>query len=473
MKRKTFSYITLIVLCLVSIRTFAQDDMTIYSLNSVPQQYYDNPGLMPVTKYHIGCMPVLFIPILSSNYTSVTNSGFRWDNLMRYDKAKDSLIFDFENTIKKLSKKNYLTLNQQIEWISFGFKIKRTQYVNFSFTEKFKFRLTYPKDLISMAGLGNSQFIGSEANFDGIGIDMTHYREFAIGYTNQIDNKWTVGGRFKLLFGLSNIWTKSSDATLGVDADYYDLSANSNVIIHTAGPEKIYDVIGDTTGSKKFEMVDVKNYMLNFSNPGFGFDVGANYKIDDKWSVSASLIDFGYIFWKQGTRKYASTDKSFTFRGIEINELIRNDTAKIQDILSNLVDSIGKIFTIEQENKLYASPLNPKIYISGSYNISKKDRATAVFRADIYENTIHPAFTLAYNRTFGNILDVAVSYSYMNRDFLNLGLGSSVRFGPFQIFLATDNLLAAIIPYHTKNINVHFGCNYVFYYKPSYPLMKM
>jgi hypothetical protein len=302
---------------------------------------------------------------------------------------------------------------------------------------------------------------------------MTHYREFAIGYTNQIDNKWTVGGRFKLLFGLSNIWTKSSDATLGVDADYYDLSANSNVIIHTAGPEKIYDVIGDTSGSKKFETADVKNYMLNFSNPGFGIDVGATYKIDEKWSVSASLIDFGYIFWKQGTRKFGSTDKSFTFRGIEINELIRNDTAKIEDILSNLVDSIGKIFTIEQENKLYASPLNPKIYISGSYNISKKDRATAVFRADIYENTIHPAFTLAYNRTFGNILDVAVSYSYMNRDFLNLGLGSSVRFGPFQIFLATDNILAAIIPYHTKNINVHFGCNYVFYYKKSYPLMKM
>jgi hypothetical protein len=316
---------------------------------------------------------------------------------------------------------------------------------------------------------GNSQFIGSEANFDHIGIDMTHYRELALGYTNQIDNKWTVGGRVKLLFGLSNVWTKSTHATLAVDENNFDLTAKSNVVIYTSGPEKIYD----TTGNNSFEGSDVKDYMLNFSNPGFGIDLGANYKIDDKWSVSASILDFGYIFWKTGIRKFVSTDKSFTFSGFEVNKLIRNDTMKFGDLLSNLGDSLGKIFKIEQEKKHYASPLNPKIYISGCYNISKKDRAYAVFRADFYENTIHAAFSLAYNRNFGNILDVSLSYSYMNRDFLNLGLGSSVRFGPFQIFLATDNLLAAIIPYHTKNLNVHFGCNYVFYYKPSYPLMKM
>jgi hypothetical protein len=442
--------------------------MTIYTLNSIPQQYYDNPGLMPKTKYHIGCMPILFIPILSSNYTSVSNSGFKWDNFVRYDKAKDSIKFDADNTIDKLSKKNYLIFNQQIEWLSFGFKIKHTQYVSFSFTEKFNFRFTYPKDLIAMWN-GNSQFIGSEANFDHIGLDMTHYREIALGYTNQIDNKWTVGGRVKLLFGLSNIWTKSSKATLAVDENYFDLTANSNVVIYTSAPEKIYD----TTGKNSFKGSDVKDYLLNFKNPGFGIDLGANYKFDDKWTFSASILDFGYIFWKTGTRKFVSTDKSFTFSGFEINKLIRNDSLKFGDLLSNLGDTLGKVFKVEKENKHYASPLNPKIYLSGCYNITKKDRAYAIFRAEIYENSIHPAFSLAYNRNFGNILDVSLSYSYMNRDFLNLGLGSSVRFGPFQIFLATDNFLAAIIPYHTKNINVHFGCNYVFYYKPSYPLMKM
>lgn len=450
----------------------AQDDMTIYKLSSVPQSYYDNPALMPDCKFHIGCMPIVFIPILSSNYTSISNTGFRWDNLMQYDKAADSIKPNIDKFLKRLNKKNYLSLNQQAELISFGFKIKRTQYVNFSITEKFNFRFTYPGDFVRLLN-GDSQFIGSEANLDRIGIDMTHYREFALGYTNQIDNKWTVGGRAKLLFGLSNMWTAKSKATLAVDKDYFDLTGKSNLIVYTSGPEKIYDAFSNNA-SGKIDMYshDFSEYMFNFKNPGFGLDLGVNYKLDDKWSFAASMIDFGYIFWKTGTRKFESQDTSFTFQGFDLGELVKDSTKTFSDLAKQLVDSLGNVFKITEKNKTYASPLNPKIYLSATYNISKRERVSVVFRGDIFEGTIHPAFSLAYNCKFGNILDLAVSYAYMNRDFLNLGFGSSVRFGPFQIFLSTDNLLAAIIPYHTKDMNIHFGCNYVFYYKNSYPLMK-
>lgn len=468
MKRLTHLYIIIIGLLLLSFNSIAQnDDMTIYSLSTIPQQYYNNPGIMPKTKFHIGCMPILFIPILSSNYTSVSNSGLRWDNVLFYDKAVDSLKIDADKTIKKLPKTGYFILNQQIEWFSFGFKIKYKQYLNFSFTEKFNFRFTYPRDLLALGAQGNSQFIGSEANFNHIGVDFTHYREFAIGYTNQVNDKLSVGGRAKLLFGLSNVWTQSSKATLAVDNDYFDLTANSTVVVHTSAPESIY---GDNNTSSKF---NAKDYILNFNNPGFGIDLGAKYDINPKWSVSGSVLDFGYIFWKSGTRKFSSTDKSFTFTGFNLADLVNYDTVTFDNIVTKLTDSLGNIFTVDQAHEKYTTALNPKIYLSGCYNITKKDRAVAVFRGDIYEGTIHPAFSLAYNRTFGNILDVSLSYSYMNRDFLNVGFGSSVRFGPFQIFLATDNFLAAIIPYHTKNLNVHFGCNYVFYYKKSTPLMNL
>jgi hypothetical protein len=446
----------------------AQDDMTMYTLSSVPQSYYENPGQMPLCKFHIGCLPVLFVPALSSDFTSISNSGFKYDDLIHQRKENDSLYFDFEDVSDGLAQKNYLILNQQFEILSFGFKIKRMHYVSFSLAEKFRFRFTYPRDLITMIWKGNSQFIGSEADFNGIGADMTHYRELAIGYTYKLDTKWTIGARAKLLFGLSNIWTKKSDVTLSVDEDYYDLTAKSDFQMYTSAPEKVYNALFD---NDSMTMQDYKDYIFNFHNPGFGIDLGATYKIDDKWSVGASIIDFGYIFWKTGTRRYSMTEKSFTFRGIDIADFIRNDSLQ-KDAFDKLVDSIGNIFKIEEENKHYASPLNTKIYLSGYYNISKKDRVAAIFRGELYENTIHPAFTIAYNRVFGNILDVSFSYSYMNRDFLNFGMGASFRFGPFQMFLSTDNFLAAIIPYHTKNINVHFGCNYVFYYKPSSPLLR-
>ena len=460
MKKIIILTIPFLLFLMVSDMVKAQNDMTIYNLGSVPQAYYDNPALMPDTKFHIGCMPVLFIPILSSNYTSISNSGFRWDNLMHYDKTVDSIRPDSAKFFKNLSKKNYLAINQQIELFSFGFKIKHKHYINVSLTEKIDFRFCYPRDMLLLAN-GNSQFIGSEANFDGIGVDMMHYHEIAIGYTTEINKKWTVGGRAKLLFGLSNVWTYRSKASLAVDKDYFDLTPSSNMIVYTSAPETLY---GNNGG--KFSISD---YLLNFGNPGFGIDLGVNYKIDDKWSVAGSVLDFGYIFWNTGTRKYSTADTSFIFRGIDVKGLLNGNT-NYTDMFKKITDSLSNIFKIDEKNQKYTSPLNPKIYLSACYKIGKRDRVSVVFRGDIYKSTIHPAFTLAYNCRFGNILDLVVSYSYMNRDFLNFGFGSSVRFGPFQIFITTDNVLAAIIPYHTKNINVHFGCNYVFYYKKSMPL---
>ncbi|HOY33421.1 MAG TPA: DUF5723 family protein [Bacteroidales bacterium] len=464
--------ITIIILFILIPYLPAQDAMTTYTLGTVPQTYYENPGQMPNFKYHIGCLPVVFIPVLSSDFTSITNTGFKYDDLIHKRKETDSLYFDFEDVVDGLAKKNHLILNQQAEILSFGFKIKRLHYVSLSLSEKVKFRFTYPRDLISMLWKGNSQYIGSAADFKGIGVDMTHYHELAIGYTYLLDTKWTIGGRVKLLFGLSNTWTKKSDVSLAVDENYYDLTANSDFALYTSMPDEFYNSLeDDSTKDTKVSKKDMTNYLFNFKNPGFGIDVGATYTIDDKWSVGASIIDFGYIFWNAGTRQYSMTDKSFTFKGIDIADFIRNDSLQ-DDAFDKLIDSVANILKIEEVNKKYASPLNPKIYLSGYYNISKNDRVAAIFRAEIYENTIHPAFTVAYNRRFGKILDVSLSYSYMNRDWLNFGVGSSLTFGPFQVFLSTDNFLAAIIPYHTKNINVHFGCNYVFYYKASCPLLK-
>ncbi|MCK9611381.1 MAG: DUF5723 family protein [Bacteroidales bacterium] len=469
MKRIKIFFAIAATLVITNNFVLAQDGMTSYTMSTLPQAYYDNPGQMPLYKIHIGCLPIVFLPVLSSNYTSISNSGFKYDDLIHQRKSDDSLYFDFEDVVDGLAKKNHLILNQQIELLSFGFKIKRVHYVSLSLTEKLRFRFTYPRDLLSMIWRGNSQFIGSAANFNGLGAELTHYRELALGYTYNLNSKWTVGGRFKLLFGMSNVYTKKSKLSLEVDEEYYNLTANSDFDLYTSAPEKIYNTLFD---NDTMTIDDYKDYLFNFNNPGFGIDLGATYKINEKWTVGASVIDFGYIFWKTETRRYSMSDKSFTFQGIDIADFFRKDSTQ-ENAIDKLLDSIANIFKIEEENKRYSSPLPTKIYLSGYYNISKKDRAAVIFRGEIYGKTFQPAFTIAYNRLFKNILDFSFSYSYMNREWLNFGIGAALRFGPFQIFLSTDNFLAAIIPYHTKNFNVHFGCNYIFYQKVSNPLMKL
>lgn len=459
-----------LVLFLLQGYATAQDVLTLHPLSSIPQASYENPSQMPDCKIHIGCFPVVFVPVFSSMYTHVSNSGFKYDDVVHVRKSNDSLYIDMDDVADGLHKKDHLMINTQFEYLSFGFKMGKKEYINFSFSEKFNTRFTYPRDLIRMAWYGNAPFVGSYLDFTGLGIDVLHYREFAVGYAYEINKRWTAGARLKLLFGLGNIWTRRTNATLSVQEDYYDLIANSDMIVYTSAPQFVYDQI--TTKGRKLTSSDAKEYLTNFNNPGIALDLGVTWKINDKFTASASVNDLGLIYWTTGTRKFVSSHKSFAFKGFDVTEFMKNDTVRFGDLLTSLVDSLGKVFTIDEKEKNYTTPLNTKIYLSGYYNISPKDKVMVITRTDIYENTIHPNFAVGYTRKFGTILDFSISYAYMNRNWLNLGIGTSVRLGPFQFWLATDNFLAAIIPYHTKSMNVNFGCNIVIYNKPSIPLHR-
>jgi hypothetical protein len=450
----------------------AQQDLTIYPMQSIPQSNYDNPALIPDCKIHIGCLPIIPLPVMPLFYYSISNSGFTYNNLV-HKISNDSLKLDAGKFIKKLAKKNYLSSNVNMELLSFGFKIKRVHYISLSLNERFKFRFCYPKDLISMMWYGNSQYIGKTIYFDGLGLDWTHYRELALGYAYQYSNKWTFGGKAKILFGMSNVWTKKSRATIGINEQYYDFIANSGMHINLAGSADLMNYLESTSEGKDFSKdVSITNYLFNFKNMGGAIDLGATYRINDQFSVGASLLDFGYIRWKDGARNYVSPDTMFVFEGLNINDWIRkDDTTSNKEVVNKLVDSVLKVYRLDTTQKAYWGPLNPTIYLSGFYYPTKKDKISLVARMEIYKSAVHPAFTLGYYHKFGKALSVALNYSYINRSWLNFGFGAALKVGPMQIFLTTDNIFSGIMPYAIKNVNIHFGCNLVFYEKSYYPLM--
>jgi hypothetical protein len=360
-----------------------------------------------------------------------------------------------------------------MELLSFGFKIKRTHYVSLGLYERFNFRFCYPKDLVSMAWYGNSQFIGKTASFNGLGVDWMHTRELALGYSNQIDDKWTIGGKAKLIFGMSNIWTKKTKATLGIHEEYYDFTANSGMDINIAATEDLMRFIEDTTGDVNFEMDNVMDYAFNTKNLGGALDFGLSYRLNEKFSFAGSVIDLGYIHWKEGARNYRSPDTTFVFEGLDVTDWIRkDDSTDGKEVLNDLIDSVAKYYQLDTTYNAYWAPLNPIVYLSGFYTPNPNDKLSILGRLEIYKGTVHPAFTLGYTRKFGKALSIALNYSYLNRSWLNFGFGAAVKFGPFQFFLTTDNIFSGVMPYAIRNVNIHFGANLVFYQKNFYPLLS-
>lgn len=472
MKTGKLSKIIFIFL-LVGMSSFAQQDLTIYHMNSIPQSNYSNPALIPQPRFHIS-----FLPMLSSIYLSFGHTGFNAHHLLSTT-PDDSVTFNLEKFVKSLAKYNHILFNTSLEILSFGFQFKKKHYVNFAFNHKFNSRITYAEDFIRFLYAGNGSYLDERLEFSRMGFNMLHYNELMLGYALKWDDKWTFGAHLKLLQGLSNIWFKRSDITLLTESDLFFITATSNIEVNASLPPSVWE---DDTTNQETEF-SVGDYFFNMKNKGVALDLGATYKLNDKLTLSASVIDLGFIrFASPGTRQFKSTntDASFTFEGVDITTFLSDTTG---DKIQMLLDSIVDIFKIDTIIKKYTYYLNTHAYIGGTYALTKQDYIHGLVRLHFFARSIHPALTISYRRTIGHWFATTLSYSMVNRKLFNLGIGFSINGGPLQLYFLTDNLISPLVynkyywsendqvqslmlPRNLKYLNVHFGLNLVFGYRP-------
>jgi len=456
--KKKYIYISLlgVFLFCIHINAKAQNDVSIHLLQSVPQSIYTNPSFSPDAKVFVG------FPALSSVYYGISHSGFAYKDLVRR-RSDDSLLVDVDNMLSKLKDRNYLSTQYNMELLSFGFKIKKN-YVSFSAAEKVSMRFSYPGDLLKLFWGGNTQFIEQPANFSGIGANFIHYREYAIGYKREFSSDLSVGLRGKLLYGKSNLWTEKSEISLATDPSTHALTARSHIILNMSLPEATFDE------NKDFEPLD---YLLNNKNTGMAFDIGANYKINSKFSVAASVIDIGKISWKTGIKNFISNDVNFTFEGIDLNDFFGKDSTS-KDGLELLLDSLEKTFEFKETENNYSNWLPGIVYLSGIYHLTSKDKVGLLVRADVFNGRIFPSYTLSYNKRIANFVSACATYSIMNRSYTNVGFGLSLQLSALQIYAFNDNIYGLLFPTSAKNSNIHFGINLLFGYRikpPEKPLI--
>lgn len=438
--------------------SYSQQDLTIHLMPIIPQSNYTNPAFKPVPKWYFG------FPALSSFYIGVGHSGFVYKDLI-HRRSDDSLEITMDKVLDKLGKTNYLSVNLMEELLSFGFKVKKN-YFSFSATEKISFRFSYPRDLISLAwkGNGNEQFLGKTTDFTGIGINATHYREYAIGCARDISDKIVIGGRLKYLQGLMNVYTKRNMPIITINEEDFEHTAQTDFLINVSLPEEAYEKSDSLNNNDGF---DVGKYLMNSQNKGYGIDLGVSYKLNNKFSFGASVLDFGYIQWNSGLKNYTSSVESFTFDGIDIKQFFKKNDSVISDKFNDILDSLADIFKVKETENSYWSPLTTKLYLTGIYSLTPHDKVGLLVRSEFFNKGIHPALTVSYNKWFSNMLSATASYSIMNRSYMNIGFGLALNSENWQTYVTTDNLYCLFDPEGTRNVNVHFGFNYIFGYKET------
>ena len=215
MKHGTTHFFVLAILLLVLTgQARAQHELSTYQLRNVPQRINQNPAFIPLQHAYIG------IPVISGIQAGYANP-FTYNDVLTKD-SYDSLTFEVDNFLDKMSKNSLLRLNSSVDIISVGSAISQDRFfINFSIRERVNQNIYLPGDLFNLVWYGNHapQLFGNQVNISPA-INAVAYDEYGFTFSGYaLKKKLTYVVKVKYLSGRFNISTKKSDFDFYTDPD--------------------------------------------------------------------------------------------------------------------------------------------------------------------------------------------------------------------------------------------------------------
>ncbi|SDX10761.1 hypothetical protein SAMN05444411_103109 [Lutibacter oricola] len=444
---------------LICFLSTAQNKQLLYGFDELPQTLLLNPGAEVSNKFHVG------VPLLSGMHLNGGFSGFS-----AYDIFKDdgvAINTKIRNAIDGLGNTEVLNLNQQLEILSGGFKLRDNSYLSFGYYQELDMLLKVPKDPIELFYDGNKE-IGRVYSFENLAARAEVLGVFHIGISKKINDKWTIGARAKLYSGVANARAKIKSGTFhtsyGTNNIYRHHLDFVNGYLQTSGIiMDDYDDVSSSFYTKK---------LLLGGNLGLGVDFGFTHHINKQWTVTGSALDIGFMNNSKETESY-KLKGNYDIEGIN---LFFNEDAP-EDYWDDLKDDFEERIVLDTIYKSYISMRPVKLNSSLSYAFGKPALDNCRFQTgpDVYTNklgmqlyatigTIHSqvAATLFYERRINRYLQSKVTYTVDSYSFKNLGVGVSTKLGSINSYFLVDNLLNLSNIYNAKSVSLQAGINYVF-----------
>ncbi|MFY7899882.1 MAG: DUF5723 family protein [Chitinophagaceae bacterium] len=420
----------------------AQSNLTLYHMNSVQQNNYQNPAKKPKNKFNLS------LPIISSIGVNYQNNGFAYADLIA-KRADDSLVLTTDNMLSKLKPNNTFLNNINTDIIAFGFKVKRS-YISFNASLKTDVAISYTKDMMTFALKGNTAFLGKTVNLN-FDLNTSAYLEYGLGFAHTTkNNQFSYGARLKLLSGIANTQSEKIDISLYTNETDYAIKATSNIIFNSSSVD---------TGEND---IDYAKYIFG-KNRGAALDFGIEYKPIDDLVLSASIVDIGAITWREKVSNYKNKkpNASFEFSGFNLQNFFdnANDFEKSIDSLS---DSLTNTFDLVKTTNEYKTTLPTKIYVGASYQLTSFLSVNALFAGRFINKKMQNNVCLSLNADVTRWLHFTGSYSMANGVGNNVGFGMSINAGFLQLYAVTDNVSAILHPEKAKYANVQAGLNLCF-----------
>ncbi|MDZ7846639.1 MAG: DUF5723 family protein [Owenweeksia sp.] len=437
---KNYHLIYSLILAMGALTTQAQHDLILYNFNAVPQSLHTNPGYAQQTRLWIG------LPVISGIHIGYSNSAFTPGDIFA---AGTDINQNVDNVLAGLDEKSQIGLQQDFELLGIGFRTG-AGFWTMGVRQVMNFNTDVPGDLLRLAWYGNAPQDNRNVSLQAFDTELLHRLNTYVGWQNQyMDDRLSVGARFKYIIGLQHGYTEKTKASI-VTQDNSSIVLDSDILYRTAGVASFID--GETPSF---------NNTILPQNSGFGIDLGGTFDLSEKWQISASVLDLGFINWRQNTRNYISQGR-FEFNGLDAD---LSDDQPIKDF-ENILDSLYDAFEFrEVDGESYTRSLAPRVFIGGNFRLNDKHSFGALYHARFWEDEIYNDFSVNYQGRLANAFQYTVNYSVINGTYANVGLGLMARLGPVQLYMMSDNVLGAVMLENLQTSNIRLGLNLAFYDK--------
>lgn len=433
-----YIYIIMCTVCMAPNKSSAQT-RTGYFIDSYALSHEINPALQPDSGY-------MSLPLLGSTNIGVQSTIALSDIL--FENADGSLTtFMSKGTISKakLMEKvgNGAKTNAdfKLTLLSMGKRITPDKYLTASMSIKSKAQTWLPKGLFDcMKEVENRNY-----NIGDVRGRATAYVELAAGMSMRKNEHLTIGAKTKLLVGLMNADVKVNGLCLNTSGDT-EWMASGKAEVNVAGlnyttEEKTYSKRPGT-----YQQVDgVKWDGLKPSGIGLAIDLGATYKLNNRWTFSAAITDLGLIAWT-GNHKAQNAEDSFTFGGFHDVEVEKGDENSLKNQWNAISDDLKDLAHLEESgNNSHTQMLGVTFTAAAEYDLKDK-----------------------VGMTLGTILthrlDGKFSWTEMriNGTYIPKHLPLSVALSPaISTFGVSLGMMATVSP--SKNTTIFIGSDYLFF----------
>lgn len=428
----------------VANRVSAQDIKTSYFMDNA----YMKSSLNPAVHADVGYFS---LPVIGGFGLNFQSNSLTADNLFFKDGNGNLLSFldssiDTEEFLSNLVDMNTIDIDATANILSFGW-YSSTGKTFWSVDTKLRTTvgLGIPLDFFRFAKEGMSGDT-NQYSFEDLSIQATSYAEVGLGYSHKVSDKLTIGVKFKYLVGIADINLNIDQMDINLSSREWNIEAEGTIEGTLQG---LQTQDYEENGTTYFDSYDFA--FDGVSGSGVAFDFGFEYKVTDKITVSAAVVDLGSISWNEDATIKGVSAANYTFAGFS-EDMDADD----------MMDSFGDLTVFEKvEATSRKTKLRHTFNLGVEYEFIDQLSFGALYSSQRRELENYNELTISANWHPFSLLNATVSYSALNSSMDTFGAAVCLNPGFINIFVGTDYMIGKVsaqyIPISQKIANFYMG----------------